>query len=87
MAKQEQNTPGAEDKEPWELVLLLPEEAAKILKTSVDTLADWRCRRLGGPQWITVGRLIRYRECDLRDWLNSRVQKNTNVYQPSRRRR
>jgi predicted DNA-binding transcriptional regulator AlpA len=84
MAKKDLNSPADQDQHPWDLVLLLPEEAAKILKASVDTLADWRVDGRG-PQWITVGRLIRYRECDLRKWLESRMHQNTGTYPRNRR--
>ena len=44
--------------------LLLPEEAAKVLRVSVATLKDWRYRGVG-PAWIKVGQRPRYDRRDL----------------------
>jgi len=45
-------------------------QAAKVLRASVGTLRNWRSSRLGGPAFIRVGRLVRYRESDLLDYLD-----------------
>lgn len=41
---------------------------------SVLTLADWRTKGIG-PDYVKVGRLIRYRQADLDAWVESRVKK------------
>jgi hypothetical protein len=50
--------------------LLDEHETATELKASVGTLRNWRCSRLGGPPYIKVGRLVRYRRSDLVKWLD-----------------
>lgn len=52
--------------------LLNTERAAIFLDVRPATLVAWRHRRVG-PAFLLVGRLIRYREADLRAWLESRV--------------
>lgn len=44
---------------------------AKELNCEVKTLQAWRCRG-GGPPWIRVGRLVRYRPQDVEAWIESR---------------
>jgi len=50
--------------------LLSPREASEYLGLATQTLAKWRCEGLQGPAFVRVGRLIRYRQNDLRDWLD-----------------
>ena len=50
-------------------VLLTEVAAARILKLSIRTLQAWRCRGIG-PDFIRVGRAIRYRHSALIDWLD-----------------
>jgi len=51
---------------------LLNESAvAKQLGCQVKTLQAWRCRG-GGPEFIRVGRLIRYAPEDVLDYISSR---------------
>ncbi len=50
-----------------ERLFTTPEAAAK-LGVAPATLVDWRFRRRG-PKYTKVGRLIRYREQDLTDFL------------------
>ena len=57
-------------------VLLTPPEAAKFLKMSVSWLAKARMRG-DGPPFVRVGRSIRYREDDLRQWLKARRRLST----------
>jgi len=55
--------------------LLTPEETAQLLRLSVHTLSTWRSRgRFGGPPWVEVGGLIRYRRADLDCWLSGRTK-------------
>jgi excisionase family DNA binding protein len=53
--------------------LLLPEEAAELLRVPLSTLRIWRHRR-EGPAVVKVGRLLRYSRRDLEAWLESRRQ-------------
>ena len=48
--------------------LLTPGEVAKRLVISPSTLKWWRSKRRG-PEWVTVGRHIRYPEANLDSWL------------------
>jgi predicted DNA-binding transcriptional regulator AlpA len=51
--------------------------AASILCYSVRALQNWR-HRGGGPKFIKVSaRSVRYRRCDLLDWVEARVVANT----------
>ncbi len=38
------------------------------------TLNTWRCTKRGGPPYIRIGRLIRYRKEDLDRWLAERTE-------------
>jgi hypothetical protein len=56
---------------------LLDESAvAAMIQVEKKTLQAWRCRG-GGPPFIRVGRLVRYRPEHLQAWLESRVHENT----------
>ena len=56
--------------------LLDQREAALILKISVRTLE--RHRGAGtGPRFCRLGRLVRYRECDLEEWLGRSLHSST----------
>ena len=43
-------------------------EVAEILKVSPKTLEYWRWKKFG-PRFVKVGKLARYRECDLCDYI------------------
>jgi predicted DNA-binding transcriptional regulator AlpA len=58
------------------LVLLGSAEAAEMLGVSVPTLAGWRHTGFG-PLHLKVGRLVKYLETDLRDWLRTRARTGT----------
>lgn len=51
--------------------LLTAKDVASYLGVSEATLADWRYRRRG-PDYILVGRLVRYRRESLVAWLDAR---------------
>lgn len=51
-------------------------EAARLLGVSHRTLEDWR-NRGGGPRYIHLGRLVRYRTVDLERFLNRMDYGNT----------
>lgn len=53
--------------------LLLPEEAAEILRCNVGTMANWRSQGKG-PHYIRMGSLIRYKASDLHDFVNSNYE-------------
>ena len=56
--------------------LLNQHETAEMLGVSVRTLE--RLRVLGtGPRYCRVGRLVRYRVCDLEEWVCNSIQKST----------
>jgi predicted DNA-binding transcriptional regulator AlpA len=56
--------------------LLDQKSAARLLKLSVRTLE--RHRVMGtGPAFCRLGRLIRYRECDVREWIENSVRYST----------
>ena len=54
--------------------LLCNRDAAKVLGVSPSFLANDRCTRRHGIPYLKVGKLVRYRESDLRAWLDSRVR-------------
>jgi predicted DNA-binding transcriptional regulator AlpA len=58
-------------------VLLLPEEAAKLLKLSLSWLAKARMHG-DGPPYMKVGRSIRYSETALLQWMKSQRRRSTN---------
>lgn len=51
-------------------------EAADYLGLKAATLNKWRCNG-GGPPFMKVGRLIRYRRADLDAYLLSRIRLST----------
>lgn len=54
-----------------EYTLLLPWEAAEMLRVAGSTLAEWR-KHGKGPTAIQVGKnQIRYRSTDLEEWLDA----------------
>ena len=54
-------------------VILTESEAARRLGVSVSGLRKWR-REQTGPQFIRIGRLIRYSLDDLQGWLELRKE-------------
>ena len=52
--------------------LLNEDDAAALLGVEATTLAVWRCTKRYGLAYVRVGRLIRYKESDLLDFLESR---------------
>jgi len=49
--------------------LMDPANAAAYLGMKPQTLAGWRCQKIG-PPWVSCGRAIRYRRSDLERWIN-----------------
>lgn len=50
--------------------LITEGEAADLLTLSVKTLRNWRLSGYGPPH-LKVGRLVRYRQSDLKAWLKT----------------
>ena len=57
--------------------LLNTKQAAEILGLSPDTLTLWRSVGRYNLKYVRSGRLIRYRMCDLLDFIESRTQTHT----------
>jgi Helix-turn-helix domain len=54
-------------------ILLTAEDVAAQTNLSVETLAQWRSQRRGIP-FVRISRnCVRYRQCDLDDWLSERI--------------
>jgi excisionase family DNA binding protein len=71
-------TPAAELPTPIEPhELLKPKEAATLLRTTVDTLAVWRCTGRHAIPFIKLGRSVLYRRSDLLAWLDARSSTST----------
>ena len=56
--------------------LLNQTQAAEFLAVSTRTMEGWRCRG-GGPRFVRVGRRVRYRLVDLREWIEQRTFRST----------
>lgn len=56
--------------------LLNESSVAKRLNCEVKTLQAWRCRG-GGPPFVRVGRLVRYKPEDVLAWIESRRMTST----------
>lgn len=50
--------------------LLTPSKAAEVLDVNTKTLANWRSLGIG-PAYIKVGRLVKYTEEAINEWLTS----------------
>jgi predicted DNA-binding transcriptional regulator AlpA len=54
--------------------LLTTSEIAQLLRVSADWVKHWRTRRSqGGPPFLKIGRLVRYRSGDVLRFLNRHV--------------
>ena len=51
-------------------------ELAEMLGVQVNTLEIWRWRGTG-PRFIKAGRLIRYREEDIQNWIQANIHGST----------
>ena len=56
--------------------LLNSDEAAEYLGLKRTTLEAWRCRG-GGPLYLKLGRIVKYRLADLDAFIDSRVHSST----------
>ena len=60
--------------------LLTERQAARMLAVTTRALQAWRYRG-GGPPFIRISsRLIRYRQCDLHEWIASKMCRSTSEY-------
>lgn len=50
--------------------LLTPQEVADIFRVEVGTLAKWRWQKIG-PEYIKIGRMVRYRRDSIDAFVNS----------------
>jgi len=51
-----------------------PEQVAEVLGVSKQTLAVWRCERRYPLAYVKVGSRVRYRPCDVQQFLTDRLQ-------------
>lgn len=59
--------------------LMTEGQAAQILDVVPKTMQAWRCRG-GGPRFYKIGRLCRYKQSDLEEFLEGRHCDNTAQY-------
>src|ERR1035437_9288588 len=64
--------------------LLSPSTLAAELDVSEHTLANWRSAGTG-PAYARIGGLIRYRDNDVADWIESRVRRMNDASQTTGR--
>lgn len=53
--------------------LLTPNEVSKMLGVGVETLNAWRALRRYDLPYVKVGRLVRYRQSDVMQFIESNV--------------
>jgi excisionase family DNA binding protein len=56
--------------------LLSQKQAARVLGLSVRTLERYRVAGTG-PRWARLGKLVRYRNSDLTEWVESNLRHST----------
>jgi hypothetical protein len=54
--------------------LLSPAEVADVLGVTIQTLAVWRCERRYPLSYVKVGSRVRYRPCDVQQFMTDRLQ-------------
>tara|TARA_Y100000294_G_scaffold98198_1_gene91306 strand:- start:2149 stop:2517 length:369 start_codon:yes stop_codon:yes gene_type:complete len=59
--------------------VLTADDVAKLLGIAKETLNVWRVRG-DGPEYIKVGRLVRYKRDAILDYVEGRVKKHTSQY-------
>jgi excisionase family DNA binding protein len=59
----------------WD-TLLTRRDAARRLNLKISTLEAWATRG-GGPAYVKLGRAVRYRESDLKKFVESQIRYNT----------
>lgn len=48
---------------------MTPRQLSELIQVPVMTLQDWR-NNGDGPEWVKVGRLVRYRLSTVREWID-----------------
>ena len=67
--------------------LLTPEALGALLSMSVQTVYNRRAQGLSLPPAVKIGRLLRFRESDIKIWIAAQVESPTPLLaQPVRRR-
>jgi len=59
------------------LSLLTPEEISKILNVKLSTIYKWT--HMGTIPFIKIGKLIRFKEEDIMEWVEKKKVKNKNM--------
>lgn len=54
--------------------LLTPAQTAELLGVKEQTLTVWRCTKRYPLAYVKVGRSVMYREADVRQFIESRLQ-------------
>ncbi len=54
--------------------LLTPERVAELLGVTTQTLAVWRCEKRYNLPYVKVGRLVRYPQSAVAEFLSERTQ-------------
>lgn len=54
--------------------LLTPAQTAELLGIKEQTLTVWRCTKRYPLAYVKVGRSVKYRESDVREFIESRLQ-------------
>lgn len=57
--------------------LITPEQVSEQLGVTVGTLQLWRCTGRYNLPYVKAGRLVRYRQSDIDDFIDRRVQEHT----------
>lgn len=54
--------------------LITPAQTAELLGIKEQTLTVWRCTKRYPLPYVKVGRSVKYREADVRQFIESRLQ-------------
>ncbi|MGD8535282.1 MAG: helix-turn-helix domain-containing protein [Candidatus Aminicenantes bacterium] len=58
--------------------LLTPEELSQILHVKISTIYQWT--HMGTIPFVKIGKLIRFKEDDVKEWIDKREIKDKNRY-------
>jgi excisionase family DNA binding protein len=67
-----------------EAAYLSTKEAARLLDLHPNTLTKWRITGRG-PEFVKIGRIVRYRKSTLDSWLERKTFRHTTEYQCNKR--
>ena len=59
--------------------LLTTAEAAELVGIAAITLTVWR-QRGTGPEFLKLGRVVRYKEAKILEWMDAQARTNTSQY-------